>query len=82
MRAGIDEMFRALGSANPPADLAGQPAHHVLEQRLVAAGAHRRIQINELHEREAAEAIDPVIDVRILDSRALALHQLHDLAAF
>ena len=50
--------------------------------REVVAGAHRGVEVDDLHLREALEPPHPAKDVLVPDREPLALHELHDRAAF
>jgi hypothetical protein len=59
-----------------------QSPRDVSHEREVVAGAHRCVEIDDLHLLEALEAAHPLLHVGVADGEALALHELHDGAVF
>jgi len=78
-------LLQELGGAFDGADAAPHLAWKLLDdlrdQRRVGSTIHCRVEIDELHEGEAAEALDPFGEVRELHVLAFALHELNDLSA-
>ena len=66
--------------ADAAADPAWQHAADVRDERVVVARPLRRVQVDQLHLRAAAEPGDPPVDVAGFDGEPLALHELDDPA--
>ena len=61
-------------------DLARELGAERLDELPVVAIPHRCIQVDHLHEREFAEALNPCGGIVKLQSFAFPLNKLHDLA--
>ena len=81
LRARIQHLPRALDGVNAAARLARQPLRNLRHQRGVLALPHRRIQVDELHQRKAREFLDPVFKIVERQAQLLALHKLHNAPA-
>ena len=81
LRAGGEHLLRALDGADAAADAARERAGDLPDEREVVAGAHRGVEVDHLHLREALEPPHPAEDVLVPDREALALDELHDGAA-
>ena len=79
-RAGGEQFLRAVDRSDAAADLTGQRRGHTADELVVGRPAHRRIQIDELHDREGRELLDPAVDVVGRDRQPLALLELDDTA--
>ena len=79
LRAGRQDVLRALDGADAAADAAGQaqPAIWRTIARLSPV-AHRGIEVDHLHLREAFEATHPRENVVVADGEVLALYELDD----
>ena len=62
----------------PPPTRHDKRAGDLPHQREVVAAAHRGVEIDHLHLREALESPHPAEDVLVLDRELLALDELHD----
>src|SRR4029453_863128 len=80
-RAKLDDLLRAFGRPNAAADPAREFSADRRNQRLVCAGVHCRVEVDELNFGIAGEPFDPAIEVAGLDGELLALHELDDTAA-
>src|SRR5439155_9183546 len=81
LRAGGKHVLRAIEGADAASDAARDCAGDLPHDREVVATVQRRVQIDDLHFREALEPAHPAKDVIVLDREPLALHELHDGAA-
>lgn len=79
--AKVEYLARAIDGADPAADAARAHPAGVPDERIVAARANRRVEIDELQLRKAGEPCDPAIEIRVLERQPFALHELHDLLA-
>src|ERR1035441_4279335 len=66
---------------NAAANLAWQPLGNLCDKIGIVPLAHRRIEINQLHEREPREFLYPVVKIVKRKTQLLALNQLHDTTA-
>ena len=74
--------LRALRRADAAADTAGQLGGRCgATSDSLSPASLRRVEVDQLDLRLAAQALDPGVDVAGLDRQLLALHELHDPAA-
>ena len=64
----------ALDRTDAAAHLAGQSPRNLRDQRGVFALPHRRIQIDQLHQWESGELLDPVFKIVEGEAQLFALH--------
>ena len=58
--AGGEDLLRALDRSNAAADAAGQRRRDLADDREVVAGAHRGVEVDDLHLREPLEPAHPL----------------------
>ena len=76
--AGVEQLARPRRRAHAAADPARQRRGDVAHQRVVVAQRHRRIEVDQLDHREAAEAVNPAVHVGGFQGQRLALDELDD----
>src|SRR5580765_4469053 len=80
-RAGRQHVASTLGRPDAAANPARQRRRDLSNDRQVVAGTHCRVEIDDLHLREAFEAAHPLEDVFVANREPLALDKLDDRAA-
>ena len=76
-KAGLGRRYRAQAAA----DLAGQPRGQTGHEVAVVAASLGRVEVDDLHERIAGEALRPGVDVAEAQRDPLPLDELDDGAA-
>src|SRR4029077_6869685 len=79
--SGGQDLRGALDGSNTAADAACQARRDAPHDGDVVAACHRRIEIDDLHLREALEPLHLLLYVRVANRELLALNQLDDGAA-
>jgi hypothetical protein len=77
----VEQSLCALDCPNAAADAAGEGGARARDQRSVRAEAPGCIEVDDLNERELAEALKPLVKVVEGECEALPLDELHDLPA-
>ena len=80
MRAASRSACARARRAHAAADLTGKRAAEPAHERVVAAAAHRGVQIDHLHQRKSGESRDPSVEIVRLEHEPLALLELDDAA--
>ena len=73
-----EHVCRARHAADAAADAAAQRPGDLPHEREVVAGAHRRVEIDDLDFWKPLEPPHPLLHVVVFDREPLALHELHD----
>ncbi len=71
----------ACDGADAAANLAGKAFADLLDESGIVTLSHGGVEVDELDERVACKAIDPVFEVIEGELEFFALHELNDLAA-
>ena len=77
----VQHLPRALNRVNAAACLHRQPLGNLRHQRGVIPLQHRRVQIDQLHQRKARKFFNPVFKIIKGKAQFFALHKLNNLSA-
>ena len=72
------KVFGPRDAPNPAAHAARQPARDLTHERHIVPDAHRRIEVDDLHLREALEAPHPAKHILVSQGEPFALNELDD----
>ena len=78
--ARIDHLPRSLDGPDAASDATAELGGDPPEQVVVGAGAHGRVEVDQLDEGETLESANPPEDVAALDRDPITLDELHDLS--
>ena len=80
-RASRQDVQCAPERADAAADATRSRRADVPNERVVASGANRGVEVDQLQLRERREAADPRVEVGVFEGETLALDELNDFAA-